>query len=383
MVIDTLMVIGRGNPPWLPSFLSVVALCLSSICDCPQSRSDFHSWQTGMSSAGAFAFSSALPTPSLLDFTPLSGYNGGMNTSPRTEPGIGKGIDLHAHTTASDGSLSPAELVEKAHRLGLAALAVTDHDTLGGLAEAQSAAGRVGLDLVPGVELSVEDERGRFHLLGYGFDLENEALGRTLADLRRSRAARNARMGDRMAALGLPVTMDDVRAEAGEDAEVIARPHFARALMKHGVVASVAEAFDRYLSTGKPLYLPKEVLTPRDAIALLHGAGGVAVMAHPGLVLLDAPALADRVASLAQDAGLDGIEAYYSQHTLEDTDRFLFLAARLGLLVTGGSDFHGLAKPHVPLGVVFGGKPAPPALLDSLRARLASQNPILTPANRR
>lgn len=298
---------------------------------------------------------------------PPSGYNGGMNTLPETD----QGIDLHAHTTASDGSLSPTELAEKAHALGLAALAVTDHDTLGGLAEAQDAATRVGLDLVPGVELSVEDDGGRFHLLGYGFDPANDALGRTLVEIRRSRAARNAQMADKMTALGLPVTMDDVRAEAGEDAQVIARPHFARALMKKGVVSSVAEAFDRYLSTGKPLYLPKEVLTPRDAIALLHGAGGVAVMAHPGLVPLSAAVLADRVTSLAQTAGLDGLEAYYSQHSPADTDRFLSLADRLGLLVTGGSDFHGLAKPHVPLGVVFAGAPAPVALLQRLRARLA------------
>lgn len=290
--------------------------------------------------------------------------------SPATEPGTAPGIDLHAHTTASDGSLTPTELVGKARALGLAALAVTDHDTLGGLRQAQSAAACVGLDLVPGVELSVEDDAGRFHLLGYGFDPENAALADTLITLRRSRAARNALMAEKMAALGLPVTMDDVRAEAGEDAQVIARPHFARALIKKGVVESVQEAFDKYLSTGKPLYLPKEVLTPRDAIALIHGAGGVAVMAHPGLVPLDEAALADRVARLAQDDGLDGIEAYYSQHSRADTHRFLALAARLGLLVTGGSDFHGIAKPHVPLGVVFEGRPAPPGLLADLRARL-------------
>ena len=286
--------------------------------------------------------------------------------SPATEPGI----DLHAHTTASDGSLTPAELVGKAHALGLTALAVTDHDTLAGLAEARAAARGIGLDLVPGVELSVEDDAGRFHLLGYGFDPGNDALAQTLITLRRSRAARNEQMAQKMAALGLPVTMDDVRAEAGEDAQVIARPHFARALIKKGVVTSVAEAFDKYLSTGKPLYLPKEVLTPHDAIALIHGAGGVAVMAHPGLVPLDEAALADRLESLAREDGLDGLEAYYSQHSPADTDRFLALAAHLGLLVTGGSDFHGIAKPHVPLGVVFNGKPASPTLLNDLRARL-------------
>lgn len=283
------------------------------------------------------------------------------------------GIDLHAHTTASDGSLSPTELVQKAREIGLAALAVTDHDTLGGLAEAEAAAQRAGLELIPGVELSVEDDGGRFHLLGYGFDPENAALGRTLADIRKSRAARNAQMAEKMAALGLPVTMDDVRAEAGEDSEVIARPHFARALMKKGVVSSVKEAFDRYLSTDKPLYLPKEVLTPRDAIALLHGAGGVAVMAHPGLVPLNSSALAERVAGLAQEADLDGIEAYYSHHSQADTQRFLELAEQHHLLTTGGSDFHGTAKPHVPLGIVFNERPAPPELLLALKEALRTR----------
>jgi len=277
------------------------------------------------------------------------------------------GIDLHAHTTASDGSLTPTELVRKAAEIGLSALAVTDHDTLGGLAEALVAAADLGLELVPGVELSVEDEGGRFHLLGYDFDPTNAALGEKLATLRANRADRNERMGRKMLELGLPVTMADVRAEAGEDAEVIARPHFAQALIKKGIVRSVSEAFDRYLASGKPLYLLKEVLTPREAIALLHEAGGVAVMAHPGLVPLSASALANRVASLAESAGLDGLEAYYSQHTAADTERFLVLARRHDLLLTGGSDFHGLPKPHVPLGIVFEGKPAPRALLDALR----------------
>lgn len=280
------------------------------------------------------------------------------------------GIDLHAHTTASDGSLTPTELITKASQLGLAALAVTDHDTVGGLAEAREAAQAVGLELVPGVELSVEDGDGRFHLLGYGFDTNNPELAETLVALRVARAERNAQMAKRMTALGLPVTMDDVRAEAGEDSEVIARPHFAQALIKKGVVNSVQEAFDRYLASGKPLYLPKQGLTARDAIALLHRAGGVAVMAHPGLIPQSASALAARVETLTKSDGLDGIEAYYSQHSPADTERFLGLAARLGLLATGGSDFHGTPKPHVPLGVVHSGGPASYSLLTTLRGRL-------------
>ena len=287
-----------------------------------------------------------------------------------------RGIDLHAHTTASDGSLSPTELVQKAAQMGLAALAVTDHDTIGGLAEALSAAAAIGLDLVPGVELAVEDDGGRFHLLGYLFDPGNDALRETLVQIRESRAARNAQMAQKMADLGLPVTMTDVQAEAGEDADVVARPHFAQALMKKGIVGSVKEAFDRYLAAGKPLYLPKQVLTPKDAIALLHAAGGIAVMAHPGLVPLSDEALAVRIASLASEARMDGMEALYSQHSPAQTKRFLALAERLGLLVTGGSDFHGQAKPHVPLGIVWEGRPAPDSLLERMRARQRSSHAL-------
>ncbi len=288
----------------------------------------------------------------------------------------GFGIDLHTHTTASDGSLSPTALLQQAHALGLAALAVTDHDTIGGLAEAAGAARELGMDFLPGVELSVEDSDGRFHLLGYGFDPDFPELAEKLAQLRRGRAARNVQMAEKMAELGLPVTLDDVRAAAkkhsgdAEESEVIARPHFAQALISKGIVGSVQEAFDKYLASGKPLYQAKEVLTPADAIALLHRAGGVAVMAHPGLVPLSEAALAARVAALHDEAGLDGLEALYSQHSSAETERFSELARRHSLLITGGSDFHGTPKPHVPLGIVSGGKPAPASLLATLRAAL-------------
>lgn len=290
------------------------------------------------------------------------------------------GIDLHTHTTASDGSLTPTELIQAAHEIGLVALAVTDHDTVSGLAEAADAARQTGTEFIPGVELSVEDAGGRFHLLGYGFDPEFGELQEKLTTLRRSRAARNTQMAEKMAALGLPVTMDDVReaarkhSENGEESEVIARPHFAQALINKGIVASTQEAFDKYLASGRPLYQPKEVLTPAEAIALLHRAGGVAVMAHPGLVPLSEDTLAGRVESLKSDAGLDGIEAFYSQHSAADTARFLALARRLVLLVTGGSDFHGTPKPHVPLGIVTEGRPASQELLALLRSHFHSHS---------
>lgn len=290
------------------------------------------------------------------------------------------GIDLHAHTTASDGSLSPTELVRAAHALGLSAIAVTDHDTTDGLSEAGKAAQGLKITVIPGVELSVEDEGGRFHLLGYGINPHDEGLNTALITLRESRAARNELMAQRMAELGLPLTMDDVRAEAGPDSQVIARPHFAQALLKRGLVTSVQDAFDRYLASGKPLYLPKDVLTPRLAISYIHDAGGVAVMAHPGLVPLAPDALAARIAALAAQDGMDGIEAYYSQHSQAQTARFLDLARQNQLIVTGGSDFHGTPKPHVPLGIVYQGQAGPASLLQGIYARqdalYAARHPV-------
>jgi hypothetical protein len=280
-------------------------------------------------------------------------------------------IDLHAHTTASDGSLTPTELVTKAAQSGLAALGITDHDTIAGLAEGATAAAAAGIEMVPGVELSVEDDAGRFHLLGYLFDPNDSELASTLVAIRRSRAERNAKMGELLSTLGLPVTLDDVFNEAGPDAQVIARPHFAQALVKKGVVSSVKEAFDRYLANGKPLYLPKQVLTPHEAIARLHAAGGIAVIAHPGLIPQNDDALTERVEKLTVESGLDGLEAYYSQHSPSQTERFLALAARYRLAISAGSDFHGTPKPHVALGGIVDGKPAPWSILDGLKAKRA------------
>lgn len=274
-------------------------------------------------------------------------------------------IDLHAHTTASDGSLTPAELVALARERGLRALGVTDHDTTGGLAEAMTAGVASGVEVVPGVELSVEYSHGQFHLLGYLIDLTASVLPDRLADLQHRRATRNERMIARMQEGGLPITMADVVAEAGGG--LVGRPHMALALVRKGVVASTQEAFDRYLGAGCPFNIPKERLSPEEAIDLIHRAGGRAVLAHPYTIRLEGEAFAAEIARL-RDLGLDGIEAYYSQHSPEQTAAFLDLARRLGLRVTGGSDFHGRSKPHVHLGVVHEGRPLPYAVLEALRA---------------
>jgi 3',5'-nucleoside bisphosphate phosphatase len=274
-------------------------------------------------------------------------------------------IDLHAHTTASDGSLTPTELVALARECGLSALGVTDHDTVGGLEEAIGAGPAAGVEVVPGIELSVDYPHGQFHLLGYLIEPQSPALRERLTALQENRRTRNTRMLERLQALGLPLTREDVVREAGGGQ--IGRPHMALALVRKGVVASTQEAFDRYLADGRPGHVPKLKLPPEAAIPLIHAAGGKAVLAHPfSLRFPDESAFDAEIARL-RDAGLDGLEAYYSQHSPVQTARFLALADRLGLRVTGGSDFHGRSKPHVHLGVVHDGQALPEELLERLR----------------
>jgi predicted metal-dependent phosphoesterase TrpH len=273
-------------------------------------------------------------------------------------------IDLHAHTTASDGSLTPTQLVALARERGLRALGVTDHDTTGGLAEATAAGQAAGVEVVPGVELSVDYPHGQFHLLGYLIDPAASMLPDRLADLQERRATRNERMIARMQEGGLPITMADIVAEAGGG--VVGRPHMALALVRKGVVSSTQEAFDLYLGAGSRFNIPKERLQPAEAIDLIHRAGGKAVLAHPCTIKLEGEAFATEIGRL-RDLGLDGLEAYYSQHSPEQTAAFLAVAERHGLRVTGGSDFHGRSKPHVHLGVIHAGRALPYAVLEALR----------------
>jgi len=275
-------------------------------------------------------------------------------------------IDLHAHTTASDGSLTPTELVVKAAEEGLTALAITDHDTLDGLAEAEEAARQMNIELVPGIELAVSYPSGRFHMLGYLLDRSDPALNGRLTLLKENRANRNARMVEKLRGLAVDITLDDVIAESGGGQ--VGRPHMAAALVKRGLATSVQDAFDRYLADGAAAHVPKDKITVEEGLDLIHAAGGLAVMAHPSSLKLTGDTLAAELVRLRQ-LGLDGLECYYSQHTPEQTDTLLDMARAAGLLATGGSDFHGNAKPHVHLGHVIGDLPAPDALLAALKDR--------------
>lgn len=273
-------------------------------------------------------------------------------------PAIPATADLHAHTTASDGTFTPQELARAAADLGLTYLAVTDHDTTAGVPAAQIAARGLGVRLIPGVELSAKGAPGECHLLGLGIDPSHAGLNEKLRLLSDNRTTRNALMAERLTALGMPLSLEEVTAVAPLGANV-GRPHFAQAMVARGYVATMQEAFDRWLGDGKPGNLPKATLPPAEAIALVHDAGGLCFLAHPGLLRMQEHETYETRLRQLKDAGLDGIEAYYQQHSPAQTERFLRLAEKFGLLVTGGSDFHGANKPDVPLGIVYDGAALP------------------------
>jgi hypothetical protein len=279
-----------------------------------------------------------------------------------------KRIDLHTHTIASDGTFSPAELVRLARRLGLAAVAVTDHDTANGLDEALEAGRALGIEVVPGIEISAEFQPGTMHMLGYFIQPDRPVFAEKLRVLQEARRDRNPIIAAKLNALGLKITMDEVRAAAGS--EQVGRPNFARVLLDKGYVSTMGEAFDRYLTKGGPAYVDKFRLSPAESVELIHQGRGLAVLAHPFTLDLDGPALDSLVADLAA-SGLDGLEVYYPEHDSDQTRACLELAARHGLAVTGGSDFHGDNKPEVALGSGFQENLAVPAeLLEALRRRL-------------
>lgn len=241
-------------------------------------------------------------------------------------------VDLHAHSTASDGALPPAAAVQAAHAAGLAAFALTDHDTLAGIPEAQATADALGLRLVPGVELSVHRGAEEVHVLGLHIR-DVDALQLRLETFRGFRRTRAEEIVAKLNAGGIPVTFDAVLAESAGGA--IGRPHVARALVAGGWVKDLREAFDRWLAAGKPAYVDKERLDIADGIAMIHEAGGIAVYAHPG-----SEGRRETIEPLVA-VGLDGIEVRHPSHSREDELRLASLAAFFGLVVSGGSDWHG------------------------------------------
>ncbi|MBC7928382.1 MAG: PHP domain-containing protein [Bryobacteraceae bacterium] len=277
-------------------------------------------------------------------------------------------IDLHSHTTASDGTFSPQALVDCAVSIGLEALAITDHDTLDGYEEARPLARAAGLRLICGIELSTKlDRRDRrtVHLLGYFLRGDPApSFCKWLLDLQVSRRDRNRRLAERLQSLGISITLEEVEALGRNMA---GRPHFARILIEKGYVSNYREAFDRYLDESAPGYVDREEPGFFEAIAQLHSAGGVGSLAHPIRLNLGVSEEEKVVARLA-GGGLDAIEAWHSDHTPADTLRYQALAERFKLKVTGGSDFHGDNKPNVRLGYGPGALNVPVSVLDNLVA---------------
>lgn len=285
-------------------------------------------------------------------------------------------IDLHAHTTASDGTFSPRELVAHAKELGLSAVAVSDHDTFFGWRDALEAGEELGVQVVPAIELSVADEHGKFHLLGFfpfRTDLNETELGAQISELQRERDERNTRIYENLKRLGVPVEAQRVREIAGGGAQ-IGRPHIATAMIERGYATSVQDAFNKYLDNNGPAYSAKKALTPAQAVKLIHDAGGVAVWAHPTRSPSERAEVLDfsrgeALLQLWRDWGLDGLETFYGAYSPEEAAWTRAMSEKYDLLGTGGSDFHGATKPGVPLGRVNGGGEVPDEVLSALRLR--------------
>lgn len=274
-------------------------------------------------------------------------------------------IDLHTHSTASDGTLSPTELVRLASDIGLDAIALTDHDTLAGLDEAVEAGRAYGVEVIRGCELSLESPRGAgwMHVVALWVPQRADELQAAFDWVIEGRSIRNHEIVARLRALGVNITYEAVAARAGG---TIGRPHFAQEMMALGVVSSLDEAFRVWLGDNGRAYVPKRKLKPADALAILGRAGATSILAHPFILGLDLPATEVLVREL-QAQGLDGMEVYYPEHDDATTSAFKAMAGRLGLLVSGGSDFHGDVKPRISLGRGKGGLHVPTALLDAMK----------------
>jgi predicted metal-dependent phosphoesterase TrpH len=276
-------------------------------------------------------------------------------------------IDLHTHSSYSDGSLSPRELVQLAKEKKLRAIALTDHDTVAGLKEAAAAGVELDVEVVPGVEISAQYPPGTMHILGYYLNPAHPDLLEALKKLQQARADRNPKIIQRLQALGLDISTNEVLdLSAGQ----VGRPHIAKALVNKGYASSIDEAFSRYLKKGAVAYVEKFRFPPDEAIDIIRKAGGIAVLAHPFTLGINKP---DELALLVQElaeVGLEGIEVFYPGHTKEMVVIYEEVAARLGLVCTGGSDFHGNFRDHFHLGNTILGKELDYGILQVLRERL-------------
>lgn len=287
-------------------------------------------------------------------------------------------IDLHVHSNVSDGTSTPTELVSYAYEKKLSAFALTDHDTVDGVAEAVSAAASLAtedrkLTVIPGVEISAGYHGRDIHILGLCLDYTDPTLVETLHNVAMERGRRNEKMLKNLQDAGLSITMEDLH-EGNEDA-IITRAHFGKALLKKGYVSSIKEAFSKYLDSNGPYYVPREYLSPKTAIELITNAGGIAVLAHPLLYKFSASELRTLLSEL-KGYGLQGIEAVYSCNIGLDESFVRSLAREFDLVCTGGSDYHGSVKPDIDLGSGRGNLKILSCMLDDLTALKAKKQPV-------
>lgn len=263
------------------------------------------------------------------------------------------GIDLHIHSTASDGSLTPAEIIDHAQRINLAAIAITDHDSIYGSKEALRTGIPPSLKFLTGVEISAAHPpffpgSGSFHILGYCIRLDNYAFNQTLNRLQQARKNRNPKILKRLNELGLKISLEDVNQTVANGQ--LGRPHIAQAMIKMGFVESMDEAFDKFLGAGKPAYVDKDRIGCEEAIKIIRGAGGFPVLAHPALLNIDDDCQLDELIQNLIKIGMRGIEVYYPEHSSEQIQHYTELADKYDLLMTGGTDFHGSITPKIEMG---------------------------------
>lgn len=278
-------------------------------------------------------------------------------------------IDLHTHSTASDGSMTPAELVRHAKASGMEAIALSDHDSVDGVKEAVSEGRRIGLEVVPSIEFSVESAT-ETHILGYYIDIENQHMLDAFSKIRKARMERNYEYSEKLGKLGFDVSVEEAAALASGG--IIARAHFAKVMVAKGYAVSVKQAFDDYLSNGKPAYSSKQAITASEAVDIITKAGGVAYVAHLHLIRKSIDGLRTFLSEL-KEAGLTGIEGYYTDYTPELQHDYQALANELGLGISGGTDFHGAMKPHISIGKGLGSMNIPYSVLADIKERLKSK----------
>ena len=278
-----------------------------------------------------------------------------------------KRIDLHTHSLCSDGAQVPAEVVRTAAEAGLAAIALSDHDCIDGVQEAMDAGKALGVEVIPAVELSAQSDT-ELHILGYFIDIRNQKLQDMMAYALQVRDERQEEVCRKLNEQGFDITMDELREEA--NGKVLCRAHFAKIMVRKGYAESVKDAFNRYLSVGCYAYSNRQALTGPEAVSLIREAGGIAVAAHLHLIKMPDEELKEYLKSLIP-YGLDGIEGYYTDYTPDMEQRYRAMAEELGLVISGGTDYHGANKPHITIGKGKGDLEIPYSVLEGLRARHA------------